>query len=110
MEQRYKVDTRNSIELKGINIYQDSKSQEWSVVLEKKEDSYIVVIMRSTLYDSDAEKNLKSLLNMVEDVYARIALRVSRNGEMIVDNRTEIINHWETIRRTLWLLSGAMMK
>ena len=57
MEQRYKVDTRSSIELKGINIYQDSKSQEWSVVLEKKEDSYIVVIVRSTLYDSDAEKN-----------------------------------------------------
>ena len=62
------MDTRSSIELKGINIYQDSKSQEWSIVLEKKEDSYIVVIVRSTLYDSDAEKNLKSLLNMVEDV------------------------------------------
>lgn len=106
MEQRYKVDTRSSIELKGINIYQDSKSQEWSVVLEKKEDSYIVVIVRSTLYDSDAEKNLKSLLNMVEDVYARIALRVSRNGEMIVDNRTEIINHWETIQENIMATFG----
>ena len=43
---------------------------------------------------------------MVEDVYARIALRVSRNGEMIVDNRTEIINHWETIQENIMATFG----
>ena len=106
MEQRYIVDTRCSVNLKGIDIFQDSKSQEWSVVLEKKEDCYIVAIARRTLYDSDTEKDLKSLLNMVEDVYAHIVLRVSRNGEMMVDNRTEIINHWEAVQKNITATFG----
>ena len=106
MEQRYKVETRCSVNLKGIDIFQDSKSQEWSVVLEKKEDCYIVTIVRRALYDSDTEKDLKSLLNMVEDVYAHIVLRVSRNGEMMVDNRTEIINHWEAVQKNITATFG----
>ncbi|WP_455061731.1 hypothetical protein [Prevotella fusca] len=101
MEQRYKVDTRSTISVKGINIFQDFKSQQWRVVLEKIGGNYLVTIERTPLRNTDNGQDLNTLLEMAESVYARIVLRVGQNGDMEVDNKEEIFSNWDSVRKDI---------
>ena len=101
MEQRYKVDTRSTISVKGINIFQDFKSQQWRVVLEKIGGNYLVTIERTPLRNTDNGQDLNTLLEMAEGVYARIVLRVGQNGDMEVDNKEEIFSNWDSVRKDI---------
>lgn len=101
MEQKYKVDTRGTISVKGTDIYQDVKSQQWRVVLEKIGGNYLVTIERTPLHNADNGQGLNALLEMAESVYARIVLRVGQNGDMEVDNKEEIFSNWDSVRKDI---------